>query len=237
MQCTARAAVTGAFLPATKACKQPRTLSCAPQRQLRARRKVVAQAAAVDAEKLARFPRWDLIYDELNKSQLESILPSDAAALIEEGRAVLVDVRPKEFYEKGHPEGAVSAPVFQNMGLSQISMGKLLKMGAMALNGVTPTEYNPEFVALIKEAAAEGKAVILACEAGGTMAATTNFPTGKTSRSLKGCWQVIRSGAASKCYHLEGGVYRWFASGLPMTGEYDGKQVGRTPAAVDVQQQ
>ena len=37
-------------------------------------------------------------------------------------------------------QGAVSAPVFQNMGLSQISMGKLLKMGAMALNGVTPTE-------------------------------------------------------------------------------------------------
>ena len=29
---------------------------------------------------------------------------------------------------------------------------------------------------------------------------------------------------------------RWFASGLPMTGDYDGKAVGRPPAAVDVQQ-
>ena len=29
--------------------------------------------------------------------------------------------------------------------------------------------------------------------------------------------------------HLDGGVYRWFNEGLPMVGEYDGSNAGRTP--------
>jgi hypothetical protein len=56
-------------------------------------------------------------------------------------------------------------------------------------------QYNPRFLELVKAAGAEGKAVVLACEAGGTMAASTNFPTGKTSRSLKAAWKVGGWGA------------------------------------------
>ena len=35
--------------------------------------------------------------------------------------------------------------------------------------------------------------------------------------------------AADRVLHLEGGVYRYAAAGLPMTGDYDGSNAGRTP--------
>lgn len=59
------------------------------------------------------------------------------------------------------------------------------------------------------------------------------FLTGNRTTCLA-LLQAIQSGAisADKCYHLDGGVYRWFTAGLPMTGEYDTSNVGRTPNAV-----
>ena len=43
--------------------------------------------------------------------------------------------------------------------------------------------------------------------------------------------QVVTSKvlSAEKVLHLDGGVYRWAAAGLPMVGEYDGSNAGRTP--------
>lgn len=34
---------------------------------------------------------------------------------------------------------------------------------------------------------------------------------------------------AERVKHLDGGVFRWFAAGLPMVGEYDASNAGKTP--------
>lgn len=38
---------------------------------------------------------------------------------------------------------------------------------------------------------------------------------------------------ASRVKHLEGGVFRWNAAGLPMVGEYDASNAGKTPASAE----
>lgn len=79
------------------------------------------------------------------------------------------------------------------------------------------------------------KAVILACEAGGSMMATSTFPTGKASRSLKAAWKLLHTKTlpVEKVYHLEGGVIGWYQAGFPMNGEYDTSKAYNTPNAVD----
>jgi hypothetical protein len=50
-------------------------------------------------------------------------------------------------------------------------------------------------------------------------------------RSPNPCAQVLASEAlpAERVKHLEGGVYRWYSSGLPMNGQYDPSNAGKTP--------
>ena len=126
-----------------------------------------------------------------------------------------MDVRPKQIYEKSHPEGAKHAALFRKFDITKSSFTSILRATALALNGVEAVEPNPEFGEILCElqagclacrrhlacahqlprmcaavqdliAAAEGsKKVILACEAGGSLVPTTSFQYGKESRSLK----------------------------------------------------
>ena len=83
-------------------------------------------------------------------------------------------------------------------------------------------------------ATAGDKIVILACEAGGSSSATSTFPTGKASRSLKAAWKLLHNGTlpVERVLHLDGGVLAWYKAGLQMEGEYDASKAGRTPNAV-----
>ena len=58
---------------------------------------------------------------------------------------VLVDVRPPHIYEKAHPEGARNVPLFQKVNFRNFSVSGYLRAAALALNGVTPVEPNPDF--------------------------------------------------------------------------------------------
>lgn len=58
---------------------------------------------------------------------------------------VLVDVRPKDIYEKAHPEGAKNAALFRKFDLGNMTFSGLLRATALALNGVSPVEPNPQF--------------------------------------------------------------------------------------------
>lgn len=80
--------------------------------------------------------------------------------MVDSGEYVLVDVRPKEDFEKSTAEGAKSVPLFQRIGLSNLNAGNFLKGLAFALNGVQAVEINPEFKEQMK-AAGDGKKVLL----------------------------------------------------------------------------
>lgn len=79
-----------------------------------------------------------------------------------------------------HPWGTAPAP-------SQNTLPLAPRPGLRRSNGVNPVDQNPRFAEQMR-AVAGGKSVIMACEAGGTMTPSTNFPEGKASRSLQvGC--------------------------------------------------
>ena len=186
------------------------------------RSRVITKAsAAAEADPFAnKYPSWDSIYMQLTgKYNLRSVTPDEAAIMIDEGKAVLLDVRLAEDHAESRPQGSVSCPAFRVIKAEDgAGMQRMLKGLLMRANGVNPTEAHPDFPARSAAAAGSDKIVILACEAGGTPFATPNFPTGKASRSLKACWKLMHSNAlpSERVVHLSGGVLSWFREGLPM---------------------
>jgi rhodanese-related sulfurtransferase len=178
-------------------------------------------------------PRWEAVYRYLKEdNNLESLSPQKAKDLAESNKAVIVDVRPRNLYEDATPIGAKSATLFQLADWSKPSFSKVLRAVALMANGVTPVEPNPDFIDDVRQAA-DGKAVILACEGGGTTVPTPSFQWGKASRSLTAAYRVLKTKAASPVYHLDGGVYGWYRAfgDEGFTGTYDTGNIGRTPNA------
>ncbi|CAG9465829.1 unnamed protein product [Pedinophyceae sp. YPF-701] len=170
------------------------------------------------------------MWNDMNRAGVTSISPQEAKERVDSGEWVLVDIREPELYEKAHPTGAVSVPLFVKMTMENVSgVGDILKGAMLLSNGVTPVKGNPTFLEDLKKVA-EAKGVILYCEAGGTLKPTTNFPYGKQSRSLVGTSKALDVGIENVA-HLDGGIYGWFNAELPMDGEYDASMVGRTPNA------
>ena len=71
--------------------------------------------------------------------------------------------------------------------------------GASYLSACASTAYAQKY-----------KGVIVACETGGTLETSANFPFGKVSRSFKAIYRImVESGASFDVKHLEAGVYGW----------------------------
>lgn len=144
---------------------------------------------------------------------------------------MLVDVRLKEQYEAGHPEGAVSVPIYETIEMAGADFRKMLKAIMYKSNGVNPVDPNPKFAEQMLAASGNGaKGVITMCEAGGTLKPTMNFPEGKPSRSLQAAYRAKFEKLAANVAHLERGVYGWYQAEMPMEGDYR-PDIGRTPMA------
>lgn len=178
---------------------------------------------------LSRFPDWDYIWRYL-VDRTRSVPPQEAVELVSSGKYVLIDVRQSNLYEEAHAEGAVNVPLFQSLTWSKGPL-QVMKGIAYVVNGVQPVEANPDFVEGVKKIAEPGVGVIMYCEAGGTLEPSTNFMTGKTSRSLKAAYRVLAENVAEDVLHLDGGLFGYFKSELPMTGEYNSENAGKTPAS------
>jgi rhodanese-related sulfurtransferase len=175
-----------------------------------------------------KYPAWESISYELNqKYGVSSIPPQKALDMMNNGEALLVDVRPKESYDEGHSKGAINVPAFRVINMADEQQGggltSMLRFAVMKFNGVTPTEANPEFPeriqTLLLNKEHEGKAVILMCTQGGSLTPTTTFPAGKVSRSLKACWRLLHNKAITdpkKVLHVDGGIKGWSDAGLDM---------------------
>jgi hypothetical protein len=132
------------------------------------------------------------------------------------------------------PSSIVNCSLFSTSFKNDPSISTFAFSPVSQANGVTPTEPNPDFLSQIKAAAGDDKAVILACEAGGTTDTYAGFPSGKASRSLKAAWRVLHyeAKAADQVYHLSTGVLGWYQAGLAFEGEYDPSKAYRSPNAV-----
>jgi len=93
--------------------------------------------AAAATQQNVKMPSWEQMHKQLTtQHRLESISPQEAQKLVKSGKFVLVDVRPPDVFEKAHPEGAQSAPLFQSVKWSQPDFKKYLRAIAFMANGV-----------------------------------------------------------------------------------------------------
>ena len=101
----------------------------------RAARTVVYAAAATQQN--VKMPSWEQMHKQLTtKHNLQSVSPLEAQKLVKSGKFVLVDVRPPDIFEKCHPEGSQSAPLFQSVKWSKPDFKKYLRAIAFMANGV-----------------------------------------------------------------------------------------------------
>ena len=113
-----------------------RSQRCRPQQLKRRVLSVQVQAAATQSN--VKMPSWEQMQRQLVQThKLESISPTNASQLVKSGKYVLVDVRPPNIFFKAHPEGALSAPLFQGVTWSKPNFKKYLRAVAFLANGVT----------------------------------------------------------------------------------------------------
>ena len=190
--------------------------------QARAVASVVARAAATEDEYALKYPAWESISPELTgKYNIQVVGVDQAKDLVAAGSAVLVDVRPAGQYEEAHPAGAINIPAFRVIDGGKNGVQSFMRFAVMKLNGVVPTESNPDYVELLNRAAREnpGKTFMFICKEGGTLTPSTTFPAGKVSRSLKAIWRACHNGAElepKSMVHVEGGIRDWAQQGLDM---------------------
>ena len=182
----------------------------------------VPRAAATDDEYKLKYPSWESIQPELtSKYTIDTVSVEQAKDLLAAGGHVLLDVRPTGQYEEAHPAGAINVPAFRVIEGGKNGMQSFMRFAVMSLNGVTPTEANPDFVEQLENVVAEnqGKTFLFICREGGTLTPSTTFPFGKVSRSLKAIWRALHNGAkvdSGKMVHVEGGIRAWAQAGFDM---------------------
>ena len=196
------------------------------RRTLAARHLCRAESSATD---VYRWPEWSETWRFLTDKGLTSVSAERAQEMVASGQWTLVDVRPSSLYESAHAEGAISVPLFDNFGWSGASPMAYVRAVAYMVNGVAPVVPNETFSEEIAKAKEAGKGFIFYCETGGTMQPSTNFMFGKESRSLKACYRALQKDGELAAAHLEGGLFAWYNSQLPMIGDYDTGNAGRTP--------
>ncbi|KAI8466255.1 MAG: rhodanese-like protein [Monoraphidium minutum] len=213
----------------TPRARAARASAPAARSSARAVRRVVTCRAATTETRFV--PRWPQVYDTLRAQNMETISPANADSLVKSGQWVLVDVRRADQFAAAAPLGAVNIPLYRKIEFSRgFDPTRVMRSIMYAFNGVEPIEPNSEFIEQLAAAAAGGKGLIFACEAGGTLKPTVNFPAGKASRSLQACYKAAVEGRHAKVKHLDRGIFGWYQANLDFTGEYK-PEIGRFPTA------
>mmetsp|Transcript_11996 Transcript_11996/g.36450 ORF Transcript_11996/g.36450 Transcript_11996/m.36450 type:complete len:234 (-) Transcript_11996:1007-1708(-) len=163
------------------------------------------------------------LYKMLESGDFVTSPPEEVLDMVEDGKAVLVDVRLAEDYEQVHAINAKSVPLFQR--IQTVSVENAIKSVFYALNGVKGTEENPNFVSGVEEVfrgLGQGQRLYFMCDAGGTCEAVPGFIYGKQSRSLQAVYKAVDEAnvPADMVGHVAGGLRGWAGAGnLGLTGE------------------
>ena len=172
---------------------------------------------------------WPAVHTTLVTAGVKSIPAEEVSKLVEEGKAVVVDVRPGDNFEKEHVDGSLNVPLYRPVeGSSLFDKVKKLAVGAMAM---TATERNPNFADdARKTLGEESRMIIVACMMGGSLTTEVSRKRknmksfkdperafGRESRSLKAAYELMQAGYENIA-HLEGGIAMWRHKGLPMSG-------------------
>jgi rhodanese-related sulfurtransferase len=89
------------------------------------------------------------LYDMFKTGEMVLSEPVDVLTLVEDGKAVLIDVRLGPDFSEVHATKAISIPLFQS--IQTVSVSNAIKSVFYALNGVKGTEENPAFIDEVKK--------------------------------------------------------------------------------------
>lgn len=171
---------------------------------------------------------WPVIHTELNDAGLKGVSPEEASKLIQKGWT-MVDVRLAVDFEREHPEGALSIPLFRPVeGRGPFDNLKRLAMASFAMQA---TERDPDFMKKALKKLKKNQKIIVACAIGGTLDTLVTYRRekklyndperafGRESRSLKAAHEFYQNGwSVGNMVYLDGGVQQWRYQGYPIAG-------------------
>jgi rhodanese-related sulfurtransferase len=164
---------------------------------------------------------WPTKYRNLLKQGLKPVTPQEAVKMMQTPffPAKLVDVRLESQFAAGHPQGALSVPLFRMVqGNSAFAWSKRVTSYSL---GVQPTERNPDFQAEALKQLNRNQPIIIVCDRGGTVEKLADDAQAKNLKrytaSLKAADELYEAGF-KKLFFLEGGIREWDRDGLPVEG-------------------
>lgn len=169
---------------------------------------------------------WPVVHTTLVQNKLQSVECDKADAMMRDGKAVMLDIRTRKAFEKGHVEGAISVPLFRPVeGRTKFDNLKRLAMAGFAMEA---TERDPDFVQkVLDKGIQKGDQLIVCCDIGGTLETIVRRPGrdrefadkdrafGRESRSLKACFELQQAGFTN-VLHLKDGYNMWLHLGYPV---------------------
>lgn len=176
-----------------------------------------------------KYTAWVEVHRVLTERGLPDCDCQEAYKRVEAGKAILIDIRQSDEYERLHAKGAKSAPLFRLI-LGNELKDNLRRLGYALITDFKGTERNPDFVTAATDAVGGDKStqVIVYCSIGGTLqtfverkgpkAKKYNDPErlfGNQSRSLKAIYELQVAGF-SNVVHMKGGLNEWMHLDLPL---------------------
>lgn len=173
---------------------------------------------------------WPAVHNYLQRKKLKTISPEEAYKMQQKNKAVLVDVREANNYNKAHAAGCVNVGLFRSVeGRTPLDNLKRLAMAGFAMEA---TERNPNFRKDALAALPKNKTIAVMCSLGGTMLVGTKpremsgkvFKSdpdrafGRESRSLKACYELYEAGFKN-IVHVDGGFPQWRYDKMPTESE------------------
>lgn len=178
-----------------------------------------------------KYTAWIEVHRTLTERNLKSIGCKEAYNRAKLNRAILIDVRESQDFEKVHAEGACNAPLFRLIQGNSFK-ANMRRLGYAFLTDFAGTERNPEFINQAMEAVGgdKRKAVVVMCQIGGTLLtyverggakykkfADPERKFGRQSRSLKAIYELQEAGFKN-VLHVKDGLNQWIHEGFPIDG-------------------
>ena len=194
-----------------------------PRGKLRVGRAAGVGRGAALAARALELQHWNYAQDRLLKSKPKMWELEELKEAVDAKKAVIIDVRLKDDFEKSHASGAVNVPLFTNIQSMDPKM--LFKKLVCAVNGVQGLEPNPSFVDSVRQVqrqwGGDGVSLVFMCDTGGSYQPLPAFMKGKQSRSLQSldvAMQPPLSLAVDEAGVADGGLRSWGANEMSIEG-------------------
>jgi rhodanese-related sulfurtransferase len=181
-----------------------------------------------------------MVSTTLKSRGLKFLTVQEVAKLTNNNNIVIIDVRPKEDYIKGHIPGARSAEYYRL--IQGWDFNSAIRRAGFAFFGIlNGTEGNPYFVDDVRDAIQQqgtssggvgiggffggggsNKKVVLVCTLGGSLDPYGPSEFGQQTRSLMAAYALYEAGVAKEVCVLKGGFSEWCRGEMDIDIEEEG---------------